>query len=159
MGPIFQVVFLPFALAMDVWRWDIFKKDVVADQYNCHWWLLRYKFRRNLFHQIILTHAKLVFIRSMQGEIRRHQTTRSALRNGLRSRRKIPHTSQHSVHSVSTVFKFQCLFRKKNQKTKKNEFLVWHCFHLSKPSIIAGQIHGTAKIVENIVQYKITITC
>lgn len=39
---LFQVVFLPFALAMDVWRWDIFNKNIVADQYNCHWWLLRY---------------------------------------------------------------------------------------------------------------------
>lgn len=37
-----QVVFLPFALAMDVWRWDVFNKKIVADHYNCQWWLLRY---------------------------------------------------------------------------------------------------------------------
>lgn len=37
-----QVVFLPFALAMDVWRWDVFNKNVNADHYNCHWWLLRF---------------------------------------------------------------------------------------------------------------------
>lgn len=46
----FQVVFLPFALAMDVWRWDIFNKNIVADQYNCHWWLLRFEKRKLLIY-------------------------------------------------------------------------------------------------------------
>ncbi|XP_053696511.1 angiotensin-converting enzyme [Sabethes cyaneus] len=36
-----KVVFLPFALAMDAWRYDIFEKRIRKEQYNCHWWLLR----------------------------------------------------------------------------------------------------------------------
>lgn len=36
-----KVVFLPFALSLDTWRWDIFEKKINKDQYNCHWWLLR----------------------------------------------------------------------------------------------------------------------
>lgn len=36
-----QVVFLPFALALENWRLDIFSKKINKEQYNCHWWLLR----------------------------------------------------------------------------------------------------------------------
>lgn len=36
-----KVAFLPFALTMDKWRWDVFSKDVRKEQYNCHWWRLR----------------------------------------------------------------------------------------------------------------------
>ncbi|XP_065079551.1 angiotensin-converting enzyme [Ochlerotatus camptorhynchus] len=36
-----KVVFLPFALALEAWRYDIFDKRVRKEQYNCHWWLLR----------------------------------------------------------------------------------------------------------------------
>uniref|UniRef100_A0A1Y9G9G1 Angiotensin-converting enzyme n=1 Tax=Anopheles albimanus TaxID=7167 RepID=A0A1Y9G9G1_ANOAL len=36
-----KVVFLPFALALEAWRYDVFSKRVRKEQYNCHWWLLR----------------------------------------------------------------------------------------------------------------------
>lgn len=36
-----KVVFLPFSLALDFWRWDIFQGSTPRDRYNCHWWDLR----------------------------------------------------------------------------------------------------------------------
>uniref|UniRef100_A0A1B6KA09 Angiotensin-converting enzyme n=1 Tax=Graphocephala atropunctata TaxID=36148 RepID=A0A1B6KA09_9HEMI len=36
-----KVAFLPFALALDFWRWDIFQGSTPRDRYNCHWWDLR----------------------------------------------------------------------------------------------------------------------
>ncbi|XP_058124151.1 angiotensin-converting enzyme [Anopheles ziemanni] len=36
-----KVVFLPFALALEAWRYDVFSKRIRKEQYNCHWWLLR----------------------------------------------------------------------------------------------------------------------
>ncbi|KAG8244983.1 peptidyl-dipeptidase activity protein [Homalodisca vitripennis] len=36
-----KVAFLPFALALDFWRWDIFQGNTPRDRYNCHWWDLR----------------------------------------------------------------------------------------------------------------------
>uniref|UniRef100_A0A6P7FKT6 Angiotensin-converting enzyme n=1 Tax=Diabrotica virgifera virgifera TaxID=50390 RepID=A0A6P7FKT6_DIAVI len=36
-----KIVFLPFALVMDKWRYDVFKGVVQKEEYNCHWWLLR----------------------------------------------------------------------------------------------------------------------
>ncbi|KAL3276702.1 hypothetical protein HHI36_012072 [Cryptolaemus montrouzieri] len=35
-----KVVFLPFAYIMDKWRYDIFKRERLKDQYNCNWWRL-----------------------------------------------------------------------------------------------------------------------
>ncbi|KAJ8978210.1 hypothetical protein NQ317_002030, partial [Molorchus minor] len=35
-----KVVFLPFALMMDKWRYDVYKGEILKDQYNCHWWRL-----------------------------------------------------------------------------------------------------------------------
>lgn len=35
-----KVVFLPFALVMDKWRYDVFRGSVVKHDYNCHWWML-----------------------------------------------------------------------------------------------------------------------
>ncbi|XP_052564749.1 angiotensin-converting enzyme isoform X2 [Culex pipiens pallens] len=39
-----KVVFLPYALALDAWRYDVFNKKVRKEQYNCHWVLLREQF-------------------------------------------------------------------------------------------------------------------
>lgn len=36
-----KVAFLPFALSLDMWRWDMFQGKVTKDRYNCHWWDLR----------------------------------------------------------------------------------------------------------------------
>ncbi|CAG9809927.1 unnamed protein product [Chironomus riparius] len=36
-----KVVFLPYALALEEWRYDIFTKKIRKEQFNCHWWLLR----------------------------------------------------------------------------------------------------------------------
>nr|QGW57578.1 angiotensin converting enzyme [Ophraella communa] len=40
-----KIAFLPFALVMDKWRYDVFKGDVQKEQYNCHWWLLSEKYQ------------------------------------------------------------------------------------------------------------------
>lgn len=36
-----KLTFLPFALIMDKWRWDIFDGSVSIDEGNCHWTRLR----------------------------------------------------------------------------------------------------------------------
>uniref|UniRef100_A0A8D8R5L9 Angiotensin-converting enzyme n=1 Tax=Cacopsylla melanoneura TaxID=428564 RepID=A0A8D8R5L9_9HEMI len=36
-----KVAFLPFALSLDMWRWDMFRGSVTKDRYNCHWWDIR----------------------------------------------------------------------------------------------------------------------
>uniref|UniRef100_A0A1B6DUB7 Angiotensin-converting enzyme n=2 Tax=Clastoptera arizonana TaxID=38151 RepID=A0A1B6DUB7_9HEMI len=38
-----KVAFLPFSLALDFWRWDLFQGTTSRDRYNCHWWDLREK--------------------------------------------------------------------------------------------------------------------
>ncbi|XP_013187397.1 angiotensin-converting enzyme [Amyelois transitella] len=40
-----KLAFLPFALVMDRWRWDVFTGDVRKEQYNCHWWRLREQYQ------------------------------------------------------------------------------------------------------------------
>ncbi|XP_050664314.1 angiotensin-converting enzyme [Leptidea sinapis] len=40
-----KLAFLPFALVMDKWRWDVFNGDVRKEQYNCHWWRLREQYQ------------------------------------------------------------------------------------------------------------------
>jgi len=36
-----KIAFLPMALVIDSWRWDIFEGKVQPEEYNCHWWKLR----------------------------------------------------------------------------------------------------------------------
>lgn len=38
-----KLTFLPFSLALDMWRWDIFGGYTRKERYNCHWWDLRYE--------------------------------------------------------------------------------------------------------------------
>ncbi|XP_063230814.1 angiotensin-converting enzyme-like [Bacillus rossius redtenbacheri] len=40
-----KIAFLPSALLMDVWRWDVFKGRTASDRYNCDWWKLREKYQ------------------------------------------------------------------------------------------------------------------
>ncbi|KAL4710805.1 hypothetical protein ACJJTC_009354 [Scirpophaga incertulas] len=40
-----KLAFLPFALVMDRWRWDVFTGDIKKEQYNCHWWRLREQYQ------------------------------------------------------------------------------------------------------------------
>ncbi|XP_050507218.1 angiotensin-converting enzyme-like [Diabrotica virgifera virgifera] len=40
-----KIVFLPFALVMDKWRYDVFKGVVQKEEYNCHWWLLSERYQ------------------------------------------------------------------------------------------------------------------
>lgn len=37
-----RVVFLPFGLLIDLYRWDVFSGKVPENQWNAHWWKLRY---------------------------------------------------------------------------------------------------------------------
>lgn len=43
-----KLTFLPFSLALDMWRWDIFSGFTRKERYNCHWWDLRYTKANNV---------------------------------------------------------------------------------------------------------------
>ena len=36
-----KVAFLPFALILDKWRFEVFRGDVSPTEYNRRWWQLR----------------------------------------------------------------------------------------------------------------------
>ncbi|KAF4530685.1 hypothetical protein B566_EDAN004924 [Ephemera danica] len=36
-----KIAFIPSALMMDEWRWDVFEGRAQPEEYNCHWWKLR----------------------------------------------------------------------------------------------------------------------
>lgn len=38
-----QLVFFPFAISMDSWRWEAFEGKLTPQQYNSRWWELRTK--------------------------------------------------------------------------------------------------------------------
>ena len=37
-----KIAFLPFAILMDQWRWDIFDGSSQDETFNADWWKLRY---------------------------------------------------------------------------------------------------------------------
>ncbi len=41
-----KVAFLPFALALDTWRWQVFSDEIKPADYNKAWWSLRAKYQR-----------------------------------------------------------------------------------------------------------------
>jgi peptidyl-dipeptidase A len=41
-----KVAFLPFALALDQWRWEVFSGEIKPADYNKAWWALREKYQR-----------------------------------------------------------------------------------------------------------------
>lgn len=41
-----KVAFLPFALALDKWRWEVFSGEIKPADYNKAWWALREKYQR-----------------------------------------------------------------------------------------------------------------
>jgi peptidyl-dipeptidase A len=41
-----KVAFLPFALALDKWRWQVFSGEIKPADYNRAWWALREKYQR-----------------------------------------------------------------------------------------------------------------
>ena len=40
-----KIAFLPFALTVDSWRWDVLSGETTPDEYNDHWWELRTKYQ------------------------------------------------------------------------------------------------------------------
>ena len=40
-----KIAFLPFAVMVDKWRWDVFSGAVKPDQYNAHWWDLALQYQ------------------------------------------------------------------------------------------------------------------
>ncbi len=40
-----KVAFLPFALLLDQWRWQVFRGEVTPDRYNEAWWELRHRYQ------------------------------------------------------------------------------------------------------------------
>lgn len=41
-----RLVFLPFSLMIDKWRWDVFSGHVEEKDWNKHWWMLREKYQK-----------------------------------------------------------------------------------------------------------------
>lgn len=41
-----RVAFLPFGLLIDKWRWDVFEGSKSLDEWNSHWWDLRWVLNR-----------------------------------------------------------------------------------------------------------------
>jgi peptidyl-dipeptidase A len=41
-----KVAFLPFALALDKWRWQVFSGEIKPEDYNKAWWQLREKYQQ-----------------------------------------------------------------------------------------------------------------
>ncbi|HYL22154.1 MAG TPA: M2 family metallopeptidase [Gemmatimonadales bacterium] len=40
-----KIAFLPFALAVDHWRWAVFAGEVTPDRYNAAWWDLKHRYQ------------------------------------------------------------------------------------------------------------------
>ncbi|XP_070538259.1 angiotensin-converting enzyme-like [Ptychodera flava] len=40
-----KIVFLPFGLIMDLWRWDVYAGKITPQNYNAKWWELRTKYQ------------------------------------------------------------------------------------------------------------------
>jgi len=40
-----KIAFLPFALALDKWRWQVFSGEIKSENYNQAWWALRAKYQ------------------------------------------------------------------------------------------------------------------
>ena len=40
-----KIAFLPFALALDRWRWGVFAGDITPDHYNAAWWDLKHRYQ------------------------------------------------------------------------------------------------------------------
>jgi peptidyl-dipeptidase A len=40
-----KIAFLPFALALDRWRWDVFSGEITPAHYNAAWWDLKHRYQ------------------------------------------------------------------------------------------------------------------
>src|SRR6266571_762755 len=40
-----EIAFLPFALAVDGWRWGVFAGEITPDHYNASWWDLKHRYQ------------------------------------------------------------------------------------------------------------------
>jgi peptidyl-dipeptidase A len=40
-----KIAFLPFAVALDRWRWDVFSGEITAERYNTAWWELKHRYQ------------------------------------------------------------------------------------------------------------------
>ena len=40
-----KIAFLPFALALDHWRWGVFAGEITPDRYNAAWWDLKHRYQ------------------------------------------------------------------------------------------------------------------
>ncbi len=40
-----KIAFLPFALAVDHWRWGVFAGDITPERYNAAWWDLKHRYQ------------------------------------------------------------------------------------------------------------------
>ena len=40
-----KIAFLPFAVLIDRWRWEVFSGKITPEEYNKHWWDLRLKYQ------------------------------------------------------------------------------------------------------------------
>jgi len=44
-----KLAFLPFALALDTWRFELFRGHIRPENYNRRWWQLRWEARMFIF--------------------------------------------------------------------------------------------------------------
>jgi peptidyl-dipeptidase A len=40
-----KIAFLPFAIALDRWRWGVFSGEITPDRYNAAWWDLKHRYQ------------------------------------------------------------------------------------------------------------------
>jgi peptidyl-dipeptidase A len=40
-----KIAFLPFAIALDRWRWGVFSGEITPDHYNAAWWDLKHRYQ------------------------------------------------------------------------------------------------------------------
>src|SRR5713226_6013724 len=40
-----KIAFLPFALALDRWRWGVFSGEITPAHYNAAWWDLKHRYQ------------------------------------------------------------------------------------------------------------------
>lgn len=102
-----KVVFLPFAYVIDLWRWDVFKRKITSDNYNCEWWKMRWVRWKHSLHwnfYVLPVFSDLIYL-VVQRQISRNWASSGQNRGRFWCRCKVPHHCQCSVHKVRSQFR------------------------------------------------------
>jgi len=101
-----KVVFLPFAYVMDLWRWDVFKRKITSENYNCEWWRMRWVRWKHSLHwnfYVLPIFSDLLYL-VVQRQISRNWASSGENRGRFWSRCQVPRHCQCSVHQVRLQF-------------------------------------------------------